>query len=67
MAGMTTNNCHAQEWQNKPSFSEVLEEVYGNPIPEQEAADARFALTEFFKLLDAMDVEQQAQKQGEKL
>ena len=55
---------HAQEWQNKHSFREVLAEVYGHPVSDQEAADALFTLTEFFKLLDVMDREQQAQKQG---
>ena len=63
MAGMTTENCHAQEWQNKPSFREVLAEVYGHPVSDQEAADALFTLTEFFKLLDVMDREQNSLKQ----
>jgi len=54
---------HAQERQNKPSFREVLEEVYGHPVSEQEAADALFTLTEFFKLLDVMDREQHPQEQ----
>lgn len=63
MAGMTTENCHAQEWQNKPSFREVLEDVNGHPVSEQEAADAQFTLTEFFRLLDVMDREQNPQEQ----
>lgn len=54
---------HAQERQNKPSFREVLEEVHGHPVSEQEAADALFTLTEFFKLLDVMDREQNPQEQ----
>lgn len=58
---------YAQERQNKLSFRELLEEVYGDPVSEQEAADAQFALTEFFKLLGAMDREQQAREQGAKL
>ena len=64
---MTELNCHAQERQNKPSFREVLEEVYGCSISAQEAEDAQFALTEFFKLLDVIDRERQAHEQGGKL
>lgn len=64
MAGMTKHNRRAQKWQNKPSFREVLTEVYGDSVSAQEAADAQFALTEFFKLLDVMDREQRAQEQG---
>lgn len=64
MAGMIDNYQPAQEWQNKHSFREVLAEVYGHPVSDQEAADALFTLTEFYKLLDVMDREQHAQKQG---
>lgn len=60
---MSINRKHAQEWQNKPSFREVLAAVYGHPVSDQEAADALFTLTEFFKLLDVMDREQNSSKQ----
>jgi len=53
----------AQERQNKTSFREVLAEVYGHPVSDQEAADALFTLTEFFKLLGVMDREQNSQEQ----
>jgi len=53
----------AQERQNKPSFREELAEVYGHPVSDQESADALFTLTEFFKLLDVMDREQNSQEQ----
>ena len=55
---------HAQERQNKDPFKQILAAVYGHPVSDQEAADALFTLTEFFKLLDVMDREQQAQEQG---
>ena len=61
--GMSIEHNHAQEWQNKPSFREVLAAVYGHPVSDQEAADALFTLTEFFKLLDVMDREQNSLKQ----
>ena len=64
MAGMTTLNCHAQERQNKHSFKRVLEEVYRQAFSDQEAADAQFALIEFFKLLNAMEQARNAQEQG---
>ena len=60
---MKQNMNHAQERQNKHSFREVLAEVYGHPVSDQEAADALFTLTEFFKLLDVMDREQNSLKQ----
>ena len=63
MAGMITNQQPANEWQNKHSFREVLADVYGHPVSDQEAADALFTLTEFFKLLDVMDREQNSSKQ----
>ena len=52
------NKNHAQEGQNKPSFKEVLEEVYGHPVSPEEAADAQIALIQFFGLLNAIDQEQ---------
>ena len=52
----------AQHEQNKRSFKEVLEEVYGQQFSEQEAFDAQFRLIEFFRLLDQMDREQQRRK-----
>ena len=56
-------NQHAQEWQNKPSFREVLEAVCGHPVSEQEADDALYTLTEFFKLLGEIEQEQQEKNQ----
>ena len=55
----------AQHEQNKRSFKEVLEEVYGCPVSEQEAFDALFRLVQFFRLLDQMDREQQREKQND--
>lgn len=61
--GMPNKKDNAQERQNKHSFREVLAAVYGHPVSDQEAADALFTLTEFFKLLDVMDKEQNSLKQ----
>lgn len=65
MAGMKEDKCLAKEWQNKRSFKETLEAVCGHPVSEQEADDALYTLTEFFKLLGKIEQEQQAQKREE--
>lgn len=62
LMGMIQNVKRAQGGHQKPSFKETLEAVYGYPITEQEAADALFSLTEFFKLLGNLDQEAHYQK-----
>jgi len=59
---MKDKNKQAQHEQNKRSFKEVLEEIYGCPVSEQEAFDALFNLTELMMLLDQIDREQQRRK-----
>ena len=59
---MKNKRKQAQHELNKRSFKEVLEEVYGCPVSEQEAFDALFNLTELMMLLDQMDREQQRRK-----
>ncbi len=63
---MTKEINYAPDEQNKPSYREVLEEVFGQTFTEQEAQDALFTQTEFIRLLAQIEQEQIDQEQGEK-